>query len=100
MLVFYLPIIIFEAMLEAQANHGSVEPKCVRKDRMRDVRTHLNALGRREMTSFDQRLANEARRPTRGGIRGGLYAWEFKKRSRSLKVRVDGQLVFNNSQCG
>ena len=32
------------------------------------------------------------RLPTRGGI----YAWEFEKRSRALKVRVDGQLVFNN----
>src|SRR5882724_1921016 len=28
---------------------------------------------------------------------GGLYAWEFEKRGRELKVRVDGQLVFNNS---
>jgi DNA-binding transcriptional LysR family regulator len=26
---------------------------------------------------------------------GGLYAWEFEKRGRELKVRVDGQLVFN-----
>src|SRR6516225_10154613 len=26
---------------------------------------------------------------------GGLYAWEFEKRSRELKVRVDGQLIFN-----
>ena len=32
------------------------------------------------------------RLPTRGGI----YAWEFEKRGRALKVRVDGQLVFNN----
>lgn len=27
---------------------------------------------------------------------GGFYAWEFEKRGRELKVRVDGQLVFNN----
>jgi DNA-binding transcriptional LysR family regulator len=27
---------------------------------------------------------------------GGLYAWEFEKRSRELTVRVEGQLVFNN----
>ena len=27
---------------------------------------------------------------------GGLYAWEFAKRGRDLKVRVEGQLVFNN----
>jgi DNA-binding transcriptional LysR family regulator len=28
---------------------------------------------------------------------GGLYAWEFEKGARELKVRVDGQLVFNGS---
>jgi DNA-binding transcriptional LysR family regulator len=28
---------------------------------------------------------------------GGLYAWEFEKDGRELKVRVDGQLVFNGS---
>jgi DNA-binding transcriptional LysR family regulator len=27
---------------------------------------------------------------------GGLYAWEFEKAGRELKVRVEGQLVFNN----
>ena len=27
--------------------------------------------------------------------RGGLYAWEFEKGQRQLKVRVEGQLVFN-----
>jgi DNA-binding transcriptional LysR family regulator len=27
---------------------------------------------------------------------GGVYAWEFEKRGRELKVRVEGQLVFNN----
>jgi DNA-binding transcriptional LysR family regulator len=26
---------------------------------------------------------------------GGLYAWEFEKESRELKVRVEGQIVFN-----
>jgi DNA-binding transcriptional LysR family regulator len=26
---------------------------------------------------------------------GGLYAWEFEKNGRELKVRVEGQLVFN-----
>ena len=29
---------------------------------------------------------------------GGLYAWELEKDSRDLRVRVDGQLVFNNPQ--
>ncbi|CAN5422795.1 LysR family transcriptional regulator [soil metagenome] len=28
---------------------------------------------------------------------GGLYAWEFKKGGRELRVRVDGQLVFNGT---
>ena len=27
---------------------------------------------------------------------GGLYVWEFEKGGRELKVRVEGQLVFNN----
>ena len=27
---------------------------------------------------------------------GGFYAWEFEKNGRELKVRVEGQLVFNN----
>jgi DNA-binding transcriptional LysR family regulator len=27
---------------------------------------------------------------------GGLYAWEFEKDRRALKVRVEGQLVFNS----
>jgi DNA-binding transcriptional LysR family regulator len=27
---------------------------------------------------------------------GGLYAWEFEKAGREVKVRVEGQLVFNN----
>jgi DNA-binding transcriptional LysR family regulator len=28
---------------------------------------------------------------------GGLYAWEFEQDGRELKVRVDGQLVFNDT---
>jgi DNA-binding transcriptional LysR family regulator len=28
---------------------------------------------------------------------GGLYAWEFGKRGRELRVRVEGQLVFNTT---
>lgn len=27
---------------------------------------------------------------------GGLYAWEFEKGAREIRVRVDGQLIFNN----
>jgi len=29
---------------------------------------------------------------------GGVYAWEFEKDGREMKVRVEGQLVFNNAQ--
>ena len=29
--------------------------------------------------------------------RGGLYPWEFEKDGRSLKVHVEGQLVFNGT---
>jgi DNA-binding transcriptional LysR family regulator len=28
---------------------------------------------------------------------GGLYAWEFEKRNRQLRVRVDGQITFNGT---
>ena len=28
---------------------------------------------------------------------GGLYAWELQKGGRELKVRVEGQLAFNNA---
>ncbi len=28
---------------------------------------------------------------------GGLYAWEFERKGQELRVRVDGQLTFNNS---
>jgi DNA-binding transcriptional LysR family regulator len=28
---------------------------------------------------------------------GGLYAWEFEKGGRELRVRVDGQLTFNST---
>jgi DNA-binding transcriptional LysR family regulator len=27
---------------------------------------------------------------------GGLYAWEFEEKGQEIKIRVDGQLVFNN----
>jgi DNA-binding transcriptional LysR family regulator len=28
---------------------------------------------------------------------GGLYAWEFEKHGRELKVRVEGQLILNTT---
>jgi DNA-binding transcriptional LysR family regulator len=33
---------------------------------------------------------------TRQPTYGGLFAWEFEKKKKELKVRVEGQLVFNN----
>lgn len=33
----------------------------------------------------------------RHAVGGGLYAWEFEKKGRPLRVRVDGQLTFNSS---
>ena len=30
-------------------------------------------------------------------IHGGLYAWEFEKGGRELRVRVEGQLTFNGT---
>lgn len=39
-----------------------------------------------------QHVCINLRLPTRGG----LYAWEFEKGGRELKVRVEGQLVFNS----
>ena len=29
---------------------------------------------------------------------GGLYAWEFEKDGRELRVRVDGRVVFNDTE--
>ena len=40
-----------------------------------------------------RRPARCASQPTRGG----LYAWEFEKDGRELKVHVEGQLVFNGT---
>jgi DNA-binding transcriptional LysR family regulator len=35
------------------------------------------------------------RRPSSSG---GLYAWDFEEKGRAFAVRVEGQLVFNNSE--
>jgi len=43
----------------------------------------------RDLTAYD---CINLRLPTYGG----LYAWEFEKNGRELKVHVEGQLVFNN----
>ena len=50
--------------------------------------THPQPLRPQDLT---QHNCINFRRPTRGGV----YAWEFERDGRALKVRVDGQLVFN-----
>ena len=44
-----------------------------------------------------QDLAHHAFINLRFTTSGGLYAWEFEKDGREIKVRVEGQLAFNNS---
>jgi DNA-binding transcriptional LysR family regulator len=44
-----------------------------------------------------QHLVEHACINMRQATAGGLYAWEFEKDGRELRVRVDGQLTFNTS---
>jgi DNA-binding transcriptional LysR family regulator len=50
---------------------------------------------KRPMPRTPQDLVDHACINFRQPTGGGLYAWEFEKRGRELRVRVDGQLVFN-----
>ncbi|TWB94946.1 DNA-binding transcriptional LysR family regulator [Bradyrhizobium macuxiense] len=52
---------------------------------------------RRERPKRPQDLTQHACINIRLPIHGGIYAWEFERRGRPLKVRVDGQLVFNSA---
>ena len=56
------------------------------------LRTDGCRLGEAEVLHLTAHDCINLRLPTYGG----LYAWEFDKRGRELKVRVEGQLVFNN----
>ncbi|HKB96719.1 MAG TPA: LysR family transcriptional regulator [Rhizomicrobium sp.] len=49
----------------------------------------------RPMPKTPQQLADHTCINLRLPTRGGLYAWEFEKGGRELKVRVEGQLVLN-----
>jgi len=51
----------------------------------------------RKLPRTPQQLAEHACINLRFTTSGGLYAWEFEKGGRELKVRVEGQLAFNNS---
>ena len=44
-----------------------------------------------------QQLTDHACINLRTATSGGLYAWEFEKGGRELKVRVDGRLIFNSA---
>ncbi|WP_431016517.1 LysR family transcriptional regulator [Bradyrhizobium pachyrhizi] len=52
---------------------------------------------RRERPKRPQDLTLHACINIRLPTHGGIYAWEFERRGRPLKVRVDGQLVFNST---
>ena len=51
---------------------------------------------RRERPKQPQDLTQHACINIRMRTHGNIYAWEFEKRGRAIKVRVDGQLVFNS----
>lgn len=57
-------------------------------------RTYLEARGRPQ---HPRDLVRHSCINTRQESSGSLYAWEFEKEGRELRVRVDGQLAFNNS---
>jgi DNA-binding transcriptional LysR family regulator len=54
--------------------------------------------GRRPKPRKPQDLANHACINLRLPTSGGLYAWELQKGRREMKVRVDGSLVFSNTE--
>ncbi|UGY19642.1 LysR family transcriptional regulator [Bradyrhizobium septentrionale] len=52
---------------------------------------------RRERPKRPQDLTQHTCINIRLPTHGGIYAWEFEKRGRAIKVRVDGQLIFNST---
>ncbi|MBR0756199.1 LysR family transcriptional regulator [Bradyrhizobium jicamae] len=50
----------------------------------------------RERPKHPQDLTHHACINMRLPTYGGIYAWEFEKRGRAMRVRVDGQTVFNS----
>jgi DNA-binding transcriptional LysR family regulator len=54
-------------------------------------------LARRPLPKTPQDLTNHNCINLRLPTHGGLYAWEFEKGRRELKVRVEGQLTFNGT---
>jgi DNA-binding transcriptional LysR family regulator len=54
-------------------------------------------LARAGRPAAPQDLAGHACINLRFATSGGLYSWEFEKNGRALNVRVEGQLIFNDS---
>jgi hypothetical protein len=54
-------------------------------------------IAKRPRSKAPQDLSSHACIDLRLPTAGGLYAWEFDKGGRELKVRVEGQLAFNGS---
>jgi DNA-binding transcriptional LysR family regulator len=54
----------------------------------------------RQVPRVPQDLASHQCINLRLATLGGLYAWEFEKAGREVKVHVDGQLAFNNLPTG
>jgi len=54
-------------------------------------------LTKRSLPKKPQNLTDHSCINLRLPTHGGLYAWEFEKGGRELKVRVDGQLIFNGT---
>ncbi len=56
-----------------------------------------SCFARRTRPKMPQDLTSHACINLRLPTHGGLYAWEFEKGGRELRVRVEGQLVFNGT---
>jgi DNA-binding transcriptional LysR family regulator len=70
---------------------------CVGPDmRMAAVATP-SYFAKRRLPRVPQDLAEQQCINLRLPTSGGLYAWEFEKAGREVKVRVDGQLAFNDA---
>ena len=66
-----------------------------RRDTGRPVRAGRGVLPRPRRPQTPQDLTAHSCINLRLPTHGGLYAWEFEKDGREVKVRVDGQLTFN-----
>lgn len=70
---------------------------CVSPDLRMAVVGTPDYFSRRHQPTIPQDLSDHNCINLRLPTRGGLYAWEFEKEGRDLKVHVEGQLIFNSS---